>query len=76
MRFLFLTLLFFASCANTFVQENEKYKNIDSNTTDYNVLSIVNDAQNYDYIGPWIWFGMIIGLVMLLSFASLIFKNE
>jgi len=76
MRFLFLALLFFASCAKKIVQENEKYKNIDSNTTDYNVLSIVNDAQNYDYIGPWIWFGMIIGLVMLLSFASLIFKNE
>ena len=75
MRFLLFIFLFFSSCSKKFLQENGKYKNIDSNTTDYNVLSIVNDAQNYDYIGPWVWFGMIIGSVILLSFTSLIFKK-
>lgn len=75
MRFLAFIFLLFSSCSKKFIQETKKDTIIDSNTTDYNVLSIVNDAQNYDYIGPWIWFGMIIGLVMLLSFASLIFKK-
>ena len=75
MRFLLFIFLFFSSCSKKFIQETKKDIVIDSNTTDYNVLSIVNDTQNYDYIGPWIWFGMIIGLVMLLSFTSLIFKK-
>lgn len=75
MKFLVFIFLFFSSCAKNFIQETKKDTIIDSNTTDYNVLSIVNDTQNYDYLGPWVWFGMIIGSVIVLSFTSLIFKK-
>lgn len=75
MRFLLFISLLFSSCSKKFIQELKKDEVVDSNITDYNVLSIVNDAQSYDYVGPWVWFGLIIGFVMLISFASLIFKK-
>ena len=75
MRFLMLICLLFCSCSKKFVQKIEKHDKIDSPAIDSNVLSIVNESQNYDYLGPWIWFGLIIGIVLFCSFASLIFKK-
>jgi hypothetical protein len=75
MRFLPLIYLLFSSCAKKFIQKTEKHDKIDSPAVDSNVLSIVNEAQNYDYLGPWIWFGLIIGIVLFCSFSSLIFKK-
>ncbi len=75
MKFLFLTCLFFSSCAKKFVQEIQKDTKFDSRLEDSDVLSIVSESQNYNYLGPWIWFGVIISVVIFCSFTSLIFKK-
>ena len=75
MRFLLLICLLFSSCAKKFVQKTEEHEKIDSPVVDSNVLSIVSEDQNYDYLGPWIWFGLIISIVLFCSFSSLIFKK-
>lgn len=75
MRFLLLSLLFFNGCAKKFLQKQEDLKEINSTIEPDNVLSIVRQANDYDFVGPWIWFGIIVGSICLLCFTSLLFKK-
>jgi hypothetical protein len=75
MRGCWLIILFFFSCSRKIIQKPKEIAKLDSPGDESNVLSIVSDPQNYDHTGPWIWFGMVIGLVFFISLFSLIFKK-
>ena len=76
MRFLLLSLLFFNGCAKKFLQKQEDLKEINSTIEPDNVLSIVRQANDYDPVAPWTWFGIIVASVCLFCFAPLLFKKS
>ena len=74
-KFMIIFLLF-SSCSRKFIQKNKESIVSVSPEAENNVLHITNEAQKYDVYNPLIWSGLIITLVMLLTFSSFIFKNE
>jgi hypothetical protein len=75
MNKLYIIFLLFCSCSPKFIQKSKKNTISPSPEGENNVLHITNEVQKYDIYNPLIWVGLIIALVMLLTFSSLIFKK-
>lgn len=75
MNKLYIIFLLFCSCSPKLIQESKKNIISPSPESENNVLHITNEVQKYDVYNPLIWAGLIITLVMLLTFSSLIFKK-
>jgi hypothetical protein len=75
MNKLYIIFLLFCSCSPKFIQKNKENAILPSPEGENNVLYITNEVQKYDIYNPLIWAGLIIALVMLLTFSSLIIKK-
>ena len=75
MNKLYIIFLLFCSCSPKLIQKSKKNTISPSPESENNVLHITNEVQKYDIYNPLIWAGLIITLVMLLTFSSLIFKK-
>lgn len=57
------------------VQKPQEYADSSSPEQENNVLFISEELQKLDFNGPLIWFSIIVGLVMLLTFSSSLFNK-
>jgi hypothetical protein len=75
MRFLLLFISFLSGCSKKFIDKPKNPTQTASHNTKEDVIYNIDELQKYDINGPLIWFAVIIGIIMLLTFSSVFFKK-
>tara|TARA_Y100000114_G_scaffold157285_1_gene188887 strand:+ start:6916 stop:7143 length:228 start_codon:yes stop_codon:yes gene_type:complete len=75
MRTCLLFFSFLAGCSKKFVNQPKQATQTVAREAEENIIYKVDELQKYDINGPLIWFAIIVGMIMLLTFSSVFFKK-